>query len=361
MKNKILEAVFVITAIVLVLYFLYEIRQILIYLIISGIIAIVGRPVADFISKVKIGKYQIPVVLSAVITIITFLSIILLLGAALVPLINEQAHSLSLLNLEEVEKNISVGREYISNWLTSLGIDNMEVFGNKQIEDIIDFSFIPNFLNSIVETMGGLSVGLLIISFITFFLLKDKELMKKSVLALVPDSKTGQASKLMSTVKLSLSRYLFGLIIQVSIMFTLYTLMLYIAGINNFLIIAVLGALLNLIPYVGPLIAFVLMILLSITGNITEEFNEVILPMITKITIGYVIIQLIDNFVNQPVIFSKTAHAHPLEIFLVILIAGDLGGIIGMIVAVPSYTLLRIILKEFFSEFKIVKSLTKNL
>ncbi len=165
----------------------------------------------------------------------------------------------------------------------------------------------------------------------------------------------------MSSVKGSLSRYLFGLMIQITILFILYTIVLFIAGIKNFVIIAMLGALLNLIPYVGPLIGFILMNLLSITGNITADFNTVIFPMITKISIGYVIIQLIDNFVNQPVIFSKTANAHPLEIFLVILIAGNLAGIIGMIVAVPTYTILRIILKEFFSEFKVVKSLTRNM
>jgi|LGOV01.1.fsa_nt_gb predicted PurR-regulated permease PerM len=361
MKNKILEAVFVLAGIALVLYFFFEIRQILVYLIISTIVALVGQPIVSLLNKIKIGKYRIPNVLSVVITIFLFLGVILSLGLALVPLINEQASSLSLLKIEEIEANVTEGMAHLNDWLGSFGIENVNLLENNKIKDIIDFSFIPNFLNSLVGAMGGLSIGLLTISFITFFFLKDKDLLQKTLVSFIPDSKTNNVTNLMSSVKGSLSRYLFGLMIQITILFILYTIVLFIAGIKNFVIIAMLGALLNLIPYVGPLIGFILMNLLSITGNITADFNTVIFPMITKISIGYVIIQLIDNFVNQPVIFSKTANAHPLEIFLVILIAGNLAGIIGMIVAVPTYTILRIILKEFFSEFKVVKSLTRNM
>jgi len=77
--------------------------------------------------------------------------------------------------------------------------------------------------------------------------------------------------------------------------------------------------------------------------------------------LGFAIIQLIDAFVSQPLIYSKSVKSHPLEIFLAILIGGTLFGVIGMVVAVPSYTALRVILKEFLSDNKIVKSLTKNL
>jgi len=361
MKNKILEAVFVLAAISLVLYFLFEIRQILIYIIISAIVALIGQPIVKLINKIKVGKFRIPNIISVILTIFIFLGIILMLGLALIPLVNEQAHSLSLLNIEEIEVNLSLGMTHLNEWLGSFGINNIDLLGNNNIKDVIDFSFIPNFLNSLVGTMGGLSIGLLTVSFISFFFLKDKDLLQRVMTSLVPDSKTNNFTNLMTSIKGSLSRYLFGLMIQVTILFLLYTLILFIAGIKNFVIIAMLGALLNLIPYVGPLIGFVLMNLLSITGNITEDFNSVIFPMITKISIGYVIIQLIDNFVNQPIIFSKSANAHPLEIFLVILIAGNLAGIFGMIVAVPAYTIIRIILKEFFSEFKVVKSLTRNL
>jgi predicted PurR-regulated permease PerM len=72
-------------------------------------------------------------------------------------------------------------------------------------------------------------------------------------------------------------------------------------------------------------------------------------------------VQLIDNNINQPLIFSKSTKSHPLEIFLVILIAGFISGILGMIIAVPLYTIIKVIAKEFFPENSIVKLITKNI
>ena len=75
---------------------------------------------------------------------------------------------------------------------------------------------------------------------------------------------------------------------------------------------------------------------------------------------GYIFAQLVDNFLSQPLIFSNRVKSHPLEIFLVILISGTLFGIVGMIIAIPTYTVIKVILQEFLSDNKIVQSLTKN-
>jgi len=80
-----------------------------------------------------------------------------------------------------------------------------------------------------------------------------------------------------------------------------------------------------------------------------------------KVASVFLIIQLLDNILFQPIIFSNSVNAHPLEIFLVISIGGTLGGIPFMILAIPGYTVLRIVAKEFLSEFKIVQDLTKRL
>ena len=97
------------------------------------------------------------------------------------------------------------------------------------------------------------------------------------------------------------------------------------------------------------------------SSNLGASFSEVILPKTTYVMIGFMIGQLVDNFFSQPFIFSKSVKSHPLEIFLVIIIGGLLFGVIGMITAVPSYTALKVIMKEFLSENKIVKELTKNI
>jgi len=151
------------------------------------------------------------------------------------------------------------------------------------------------------------------------------------------------------------------LVFQITILFIIYTIVLAIFGIENAVVIAFLCALLNLIPYIGPLIGGVIMLFLSMSSNLGQDFQSVILPTTIYVMIGYAIAQLIDNFLSQPLIFSNSVKSHPLEIFLVIMIAGVLFGVTGMIVAIPTYTAIKVILKAFLADNKIVKSLTKDL
>lgn len=144
-------------------------------------------------------------------------------------------------------------------------------------------------------------------------------------------------------------------------MFVIYTIILLLVGVENALVIAFLCALFNIIPWIGPFIALGLMVLLTITSHLGADFNTVILPDIGWVLLGFGISQLIDNFISQPVIFANAIKLHPLEIFLVILMSGMLFGITGMIVAIPGYTVIKVILKEFLSENKIVKRMTQNI
>ena len=141
----------------------------------------------------------------------------------------------------------------------------------------------------------------------------------------------------------------------------IYSIVLLIFGIKNAIVIAFLCALLNLIPYIGPLIAAVLMMFLTMTSNLEADFSSVILPKTTYVMIGFFIGQLIDNFVSQPFIFSNSVKSHPLEIFIIILAGGSLMGTTGMIVAIPLYTAIKVIFKTFMSKNKIVRSLTQDL
>ena len=105
----------------------------------------------------------------------------------------------------------------------------------------------------------------------------------------------------------------------------------------------------------------VLMLTLTMSSFLGESFSEVILPKTTYVMIGFIIGQLVDNFFSQPFIFSKSVKSHPLEIFLIIIISGILFGVAGMIVAIPAYTAIKVILKEFLSEYKLVSKLTQDL
>jgi predicted PurR-regulated permease PerM len=185
--------------------------------------------------------------------------------------------------------------------------------------------------------------------------------MEKSIYVLVNDNSESKLRNSLKTIQNLLSRYFIGLVFQITIIFIIYTMVLVIFGIENAIVIAFLCALLNLIPYVGPIIGGILMLFLSMSSNLGEDFQTVILPTTIYVMIGYIIAQLIDNFLSQPLIFSNSVKSHPLEIFLVIMIAGILFGVTGMIVAIPTYTAIKVILKAFLADNKIVKSLTKDL
>ncbi|HTL83212.1 MAG TPA: AI-2E family transporter, partial [Bacteroidia bacterium] len=117
----------------------------------------------------------------------------------------------------------------------------------------------------------------------------------------------------------------------------------------------------NIIPYIGPLLGGVFAIVIGLSTNLDLDFYHGMIPLVEKIVLVFVIMNLTDGFLVQPMILSNRVKAHPIEIFTVILIAGTLAGIGGMIVAVPVYTILRIIAREFLSKYRFVKRLTGEL
>ena len=202
---------------------------------------------------------------------------------------------------------------------------------------------------------------MLSVIFMAFFFLKDSDLVERILMTITPTKWESGFESSFVKIKNLLSRYFIGVIFQISILLVFYAIVLLIFGIKNAIVIALLCALLNIIPYIGPMIAGVLMIALTMISNIEADFSTVILPKVIWVAIGFMAGQLIDNFFSQPFIFSKSVKSHPLEIFIVILSSGLLFGILGMIVAVPAYTVVKVILKTFISQNKIVQGLTKNL
>ncbi len=234
-------------------------------------------------------------------------------------------------------------------------------FLEKNWMDTLNLDALPAFLNALLNWLSGFTIALFSIVFISFFLLKDAHLLQRSVLLFIPTKNHQRIATSFEKIKNLLSRYFIGLLLQITILFVIYSLVLIIFGIKNALIIAFLCALLNLIPYVGPLIGAVLMLVLTMTANLDADFSSVILPKSSYVMIGFTIGQLIDNFFSQPYIFSTSVKSHPLEIFIVIIMAGILFGTIGLIVAIPCYTSFKVIIKAFYAENRFVQSLTKNL
>ncbi len=353
----ILRAVGILAGIILLFYFLYEIRSVLAYIVIAAVISLIGRPIIRFLRK----RLKFKNGLAVGVTMLIIFGILFGIMAMFIPLIAEQGHNLSLLNLDSLQSDLTNLFNQINTYFSDRNIDLFKTLESMDLGSTFSFGAIPNLLNGLLGALGSLSIGLFSVIFITFFLLKDSALLHQGIMAFVKDNNEYRATQSFNKIKDLLSRYFLGLLLQILVLFILYTTILLIFGIKNALVIAFLCALLNLIPYVGPLIGGVIIMVLSMSSNLNMDFQTVILPTTIKVMIGYLIAQLIDNFISQPFIFSSSVKSHPLEIFLIIIIAGLLFGVIGMIVAIPVYTALKVIAKEFVPDWKIVQKLTKNL
>jgi predicted PurR-regulated permease PerM len=355
LANGILRALLMVAGILAVLYFLYLIKSVLIYVIIAAVLSLIARPIIKFLKK----KIKFPNTLAVVVTMTLFMLSLFGLTRLFVPLILKQGKNLSLLDTSEFKQDIEYLFRQTNAYFLERGIDLLDQFKNLDI--LSNFKNIPDVLNTILGGIGSLSMALFSILFISFFFMKDNLILHNTLFSFIPDSKEQRMTKSLETIKELLSRYFIGLVLQITILFIIYTLVLALFDVENALVIAFLCALLNLIPYIGPLIGGFLMLLLTMTENIGMDFQTIILPTTLYVMSGYILAQLIDNFLSQPLIFSKSVKSHPLEIFLVIIIGGILFNIAGMVVAVPCYTATKVILKEFLSQNKIVKSLTKDL
>ena len=355
--NSLLKTIFYLISLILIGYIIYELKIIVGYVIIASILTLLARPVVKLLtSKLKFGS-----TLASIVAISFILIVISGVISLLIPLVLEQGKNLSLLNVNAFQDKINTLYIEFNGYLNKFNIDlsqsliDIEGLTKNSVEAI------PVLLNSVGSILGSITLGILSVIFITFFLLKDGEYFEKLFTQLFPTKMKKRIERSLIEIKVLLSRYFLGLLFQITILFTIYTIILLIFGVKDAVVIAFLCALLNLIPYIGPLIGIILMSFLTMTSYLGQDFSSVIIPKTIYVIIGYVFAQLIDNFLSQPYIFSNSIKSHPLEIFLVILSGGILFGIVGMILAIPLYTVIKVFLKVFFSNNALVKKLTKNI
>jgi len=336
----------------LILYFFFLIRPILIYLSISLIITIILNPLILFLkTRLKFNNS-----LAAITSMSGLILIIGLLIKSFIPLLVEQARNLSLLNSTELQTSVNKIIEKYSDLYFTNDSNFINSIINSKLFSQLDLSYITELLNNIIAGLGSFSIGIFTIIFITFFFLRDSEIIINKIKLLIPKGIKSNVNESISQINALLSRYFLALIIQITILFILYLILLAIVGINNILIIAFLCALLNLIPYIGPLISGFLLTILTLTNYIDIDFGSVIITKTIYVVIGFVIVQAIDNFLIQPILFSKSVKSHPLEIFLVILVFGYIFGVTGLILAVPCYTIIKVILRIVYSKNLVVNS-----
>lgn len=336
--------------------------KIVIYLMISLVLFLVFYPITYHIEKIKIKNKKLPDSIAALITLFLIIGIFLGLFFLIIPPLATEINFLSTLNFYDVLHNCLKQFPVIKSVLLNFGTeDELKKDITTQFYTFGNSSNIPGILNNIFSYMGSIIGGIFCVLFITFFLLKDEQLVNRSLLTITPKGTETAMGDILRTSKKMLSRYFAGLFTDMLIVGGTSFLLLTIFGIKNALIIAFVAGVLNVIPYIGSAVTMVLAIFLGVSGCISSGNYELIGPTINKIFFTLLSINLIDGFIIQPLIFSNSVKAHPLEIFLVTLMAASLGGIFGMVVALPVYTLIRIVAKEFLTHLKFFKRISDTI
>lgn len=356
-SNGILRALASILIIAVALYFLYEIQTVIVYLVVSLILSLIANPLILFLkNKLKFGNS-----LAATTALILFILAIIGFILLFVPLIISQANNLSLLDTANLQQQFIATEKSIETYFNIKHVNLNEVLSKSKITSTLDFSYFTGFINSIMNFMADMGMGMVSVFFITFFFIKDQDIFKVGARKILPDSNEDKILNSITKINHLLTRYFVGLLLQLTVVFILYLIVLMIFGNKNAFVIAFLCAILNVIPYIGPIIGTILAGILTMISLIGSDFQSEILPTTIYVIIGFLIVQAIDNNISQPIISSKSVNSHPLEIFLITLISGITFGIVGMIIAVPVFTMLKVILKEFFPENKIVSVLTERI
>ena len=355
--NGLLRALAITVGCCILLYFLYQIQTVILYLFIALIMSMIASPIINFLKH----KLKFPHILAVVVTLVFFVCLLAGFIMLFVPLIISQSENISLLDTDKLQRDFTQMLNHVNSYLSGHNIDGEKLMKQADITSKIDFNFIPNFINSLINVLSGFGIGLASVLFITFFFLKDRTLFLSAAKKILPDEHEDKILNSFHKINHLLSRYFIGLIIQMTCLFVLYLIVLLIFGVENAFIIAFITALLNIIPYIGPLIATALVVIMTLLGNIGPETQDHMFSTTLYVFIGYCAAQFVDNNITSPLIFSNSVNSHPLEIFIVILASGFLFGILGMIIAIPLYTVIKVVAKEFFPQNIVVKLLTKDI
>jgi len=366
--NSKIRYLFVTLGIILIGLTLWYFKSIVAYILISAVLSIIGRPIVDLLERIHYKNIRIPKAIAALFTVALIWFLIILFFRIFVPLIANQINTLSAVDVNTLVTKFKDPLDKLNQFIVKYYISGtdaltIEQYLSEKALVFLNGTFLSNLFGSIAGLVGNVFIAVFSISFITFFFLKDESLFYNGIMVFIPDDFSPKFAHAMSSIKKLLTRYFVGIIIEVTGVITLVSIGLMIVGINfqSALVIGLIAGIFNVVPYVGPLIGSTLGIIIGFATHLHLDFYSELLPLLIFMAIVFSIVQIIDNVVFQPFIYSSSVNAHPLEIFLVIMIAASLAGITGMILAVPTYTLLRVFAKEFFNNFKVVKKLTEKI
>ncbi len=361
--RQILISLLYVVLIVWLAYTVWIVRYTLIYVLISAVISLMGKPIVDALNGQRWAKINLNRSLAAALTLFLMIGVIGGLFSIFVPALMSELSALAEINFDSLFTEI---RDEVDQLQAFLGLQGSDLKSKEAmssirpgISEVFNIENVTDTFTGLIGSLGNLAFAIFSIIFITFFFMREKFLFRNIIMAFVPDKYEDRVGHVSPRLRTNLSRYFVGLLIQITIITTLVSVGLKLAGFHNTIVIGFFAGLINVIPYLGPMIGASFGLVIGMAQAIHNPSMELGAAFFFIFLI-FASVQLIDNFITQPFIFSTSIRAHPLEIFLVISFAASLAGIAGMIVAVPVYSVLRLLAAEFFPHVKFVRWLTQS-
>ncbi|MCX6267808.1 MAG: AI-2E family transporter [Bacteroidetes bacterium] len=345
-------------------FLVWYFSNIVIFIIVASVISIIGSPLVELFDRIRIGRFSCPHGLSVTLTLLLILFLFFGMFSLFIPLVMNEATLISNIDGKQLAAYYQNDVTHLQQMLIKSGVmprgTTIESAVKQAILKIIDFGMFSNVLSSIISFTGTFFFNLFSIVFLSFFFLQDHKMLPRFIMLVTPEKYEEQIKNVMYKSKDLLSRYFIGLIIQIMANIITYSLALYIVGVPSPLVIGFFTGIIIIVPYLGGIISMMMGVILGVTGVISTGDYAMIMPMALRIIAAMFVVQTIDNNVFAPLIQGKSVKAHPVEIFLVVIAAASLGGIAGMIVAVPAYGFVKIVAHEFLSNFRIIRQISEN-
>lgn len=315
-----------IVLVLLALVFLWVIRDIVIILLLSLVLASAMEPVVDYLSKHKIPRSAS--VLGAYVILIALVSLV---ASFIVPLVVDQFKVLSQ-NLPQYA--VEVQARYPNLTLLFGGTDLSQI-AQKLFSESTNTQAI---FNRTLGLFNGL-FALVTVLVISFYLVAADRGMKKFISDLVSPQHQNIVISLIEKIQRKMGLWVVGQIILSIFIFALTYIGLSILGVQYALFLALLAGLLEIIPYVGPFLSAVPAVFFALVQNP---------PLVIAVIILYIVIQKTEGYILVPKVMEKTVGTSPLVVLLALLIGFKLAGILGLLLAVPLAGAVTVVLKEFF-------------
>lgn len=346
-------------------FFVWRFSFMIVWVLIAAVVSFIGHPIVRFFDGIHIRKWSIPHSLSTVLALLVLVLVLAGMISIFVPLIIQQAETISRIDINLLAKNLQGPLHWLDDEMHALGVipagQSLQDFIVIKAKSVVNIGSVANVVNGIFNAAGTVFVGLFSVLFIAFFFIKDENLFEDTLLLMVPVKHHQATRRVIKDSKNLLMRYFIGVILEVLGVMSIISLGLWILGVDNALLIGFFGGMMNIIPYLGPIIGALIAFSLGLTATLAAGAYHELLWVLAKLGGVLVVANFIDNNILVPMIYSKSVKAHPLEIFFVIIMGGSLAGLIGMLLAIPVYTVLRIIAREFFQQFRVVQKLTAKI